>query len=523
MKLATRITLITAGLAVVALGALSLLVLRELSSDIRDVVENETQAVAQGTAASLLVAGADQSVVGWLTSHAPPGIRLAVLPLSTDAALPAGWSNDDVDRLDLVRRSTLTGQPTSAEIAPGGTPVIACAVPVKDASGNVALVVEAEHDEAEIAADESAARWRVLGSFVLVVAVLALVVYRVIRRTVETPLTKLLAGVTDVARGDLAAALLSERGDEIGGLAVRFNEMTASLREAREETRRGVAAQLALEQRLRHSEKLATIGQVAAEIAHEVGTPLNVIGGRTRAMARKAERPEEVQKNAGIIAEQADRITRIIQRLLDFARRRAPARGDVDVVKAARDTLDFLAHTIEGGHIAARLTQGRAGDGTVGGALSIPGDRDQVQQVVLNLVMNAIQAMPGGGALTVDVSRVVRKRQGLDLAAPAPYVALSVSDTGVGIPAADREHIFEPFFSTKADGQGTGLGLAVSHGIVKDHDGWIEIDSPLAGGTTFRVFLPVEAVAGADPEKPGDQKPGDQKPGDQHAAAEGAA
>jgi len=125
----------------------------------------------------------------------------------------------------------------------------------------------------------------------------------------------------------------------------------------------------------------------------------------------------------------------------------------------------------------------------------VPGDPDQIQQVCLNLIMNAIHAMPNGGTLRVTTERVVRRKEGLDLAPPTEYAVLVITDSGPGIPATDREKIFEPFFTTKDEGQGTGLGLAVSHGIVKDHDGWIEVDSPAAGGAEFRVFLPCATAA----------------------------
>jgi signal transduction histidine kinase len=120
----------------------------------------------------------------------------------------------------------------------------------------------------------------------------------------------------------------------------------------------------------------------------------------------------------------------------------------------------------------------------------VPGDPDQIQQVCLNLVTNAIHAMPAGGTLRIWTEQVTRRKGGLDLAAPAEYAVLAVADTGPGIPAPDRDKIFEPFFTTKDEGQGTGIGLAVSNGIVKDHDGWIEVDSPPGGGAVFRVFLP---------------------------------
>ncbi len=294
-------------------------------------------------------------------------------------------------------------------------------------------------------------------------------------------------------------------------MAERFNEMTGSLRDAREQILAGVDGKLALEARLRHSEKLATIGQLAAGIAHEVGTPLAVIGGRARQMEKKADSPVDVAKNAGIIAVQTQRITKIIQQLLDFARRPASVRRRVDLSRVAQDCLDFLEHQLVTSRVTATL-RGFAIDSTRtdgSAAVLLPpesplvlADSDQLQQVCLNLCVNAIQAMPQGGTLELSTRAMVRRRPGLDAADPGRYVVLEVADTGVGIPLEDRERIFEPFYSTKPSNQGikdggTGLGLAVSVGIVKDHDGWIDLDSRPSGGTIFRVFLPA-----AEPELP---------------------
>jgi len=125
----------------------------------------------------------------------------------------------------------------------------------------------------------------------------------------------------------------------------------------------------------------------------------------------------------------------------------------------------------------------------------VPGDPDQIQQVCLNLLMNAIHAMPSGGTLRITAERVTRRKEGLDLVSPTPYAMLEIADSGPGIPPENRGKLFEPFFTTKDEGQGTGLGLAVSHGIIKDHDGWIEVESPPEGGAVFRVFLPCAASA----------------------------
>jgi signal transduction histidine kinase len=311
------------------------------------------------------------------------------------------------------------------------------------------------------------------------------------RSLVTQPIAKLLLGIDDVAQGDLSSVLMSEREDEIGQLATRFNQMTFSLRESRAETGRQNIARSKLEDRLSQTEKLATIGQIAAEIAHEVGTPLNVIAGRAKGIARKSD-DEQVSKNAKIIAEQTDRITRIIQRLLDFTRRKVGTieRENVDLNEVVVTTLDLLEGKLTAARIRHDLSRTRD-------LLPVKGHIDQLQQVLINLLLNAIEAMPDGGRLRVETSRVTRRRPGLEMAPEQPYTVVEVTDSGVGIPAGVTEKIFEPFYTSKDGKGGTGLGLAVSSGIIKEHDGWIEVESPpvgaQSGGTRFRICLPAAA------------------------------
>jgi signal transduction histidine kinase len=264
--------------------------------------------------------------------------------------------------------------------------------------------------------------------------------------------------------------------------------MMDSLRVAREKEARATAARQTMETHLRRAEKLATVGQVAAEIAHEVGTPLNVIGGRARTLAKRPDDSAEVQKNATIITEQVGRITKIIRQVLDASRKSRPSLSEVDVTRVVHEALSFVDELIKRQNIEVNV---RAAPDL----RPISGDPDEIQQVCLNLVMNAIHAMKGGGSLTIDLEQRVRRKEGLALSPPSPYLMLQVSDTGPGIPVADRDKIFEPFFTTKDPGQGSGLGLAVSKGIVKDHQGWIEVDDAAKGGAVLRVFLPMGGVA----------------------------
>jgi len=328
-----------------------------------------------------------------------------------------------------------------------------------------------------------------------------------------------------VIRGDLTHTIPLDRNDEIGRIAYRFNEMTARLRAAQDEIQSNADAKLQLESSLRRSEKLATIGQLSAEIAHEVGTPLNVIGGRAHTLKRKAERPAEVRKNAEIIAAQVTRITKIIQQVLDMARAPVRRREAVNLLRLVDDAVAFLEYQItQSGVVVVRDYQPNTP--------TIEAEPDGVQQVVLNLLLNALQAMPAGGELRLRVEATHRRKGGLDLAPPQSYLALMVQDAGVGIPEEDRARVFDPFFTTKAKGGGTGLGLTVVHGIVKEHDGWIEVDGPEEGGTVFRVFFPLEAGEGAEivereqrqpPQEAAGERPADERQDERQDGAEAEA
>lgn len=308
------------------------------------------------------------------------------------------------------------------------------------------------------------------------------------RGAIQRPIKQLMEGMDHVIRGDLTHALPLDRNDEIGRIAYRFNEMTAQLRDAQQEIHRSAEAKLKLEQSLRQSEKLATIGQLSAEIAHEVGTPLNVIGGRARSLERKGSSPAVVTKNARIIADQAGRITKIIQQMLDLSRARIPEKGPVDLARTVGEVLTLLEYEIERESVEVVLT-------LPADLPLVNGDTDGLQQVFINLIHNAVQAMPGGGILNISARAETRRKEGLDLAPPQQYVAMEIGDTGKGIPEERQKQVFEPFYSTKRKGEGTGLGLTVVQGIVKEHDGWIELGSGSPSqGTVFRIFLPATAV-----------------------------
>jgi signal transduction histidine kinase len=485
MKVATRITVATAVAVSLASAVYAFFDLRARGAERAGAVEREARAVA-GTLRVQLERDASafrEPSEGQLRelARATGGWKVNVIARAR-AEGPAG---PDVSARELGWLKTLLEVPQRTFGGVDGDQYV-FALPLRSAGTPPTVLgmleISRPADVLDVTGDDLA---RAMALVVLIVVVTTVVVGALASRLVSRPITKLLSGVDGVARGDLSHVILSERDDEIGQIATRFNDMTFSLRESRAETQRQNEAKLALEQRLGQTEKLATIGQLAAEIAHEVGTPLNVIAGRARSIQRKARDPEAVEKNADIVAEQTARITRIIQRLLDFARRKIGVTGkaDINLNELSLTTMELLAGQFSSAKVRTRLDRAE-------GLPRVAGDADRLQQVMINLLLNAVQAMPDGGAVVVETRAVRRTRPGLEGSAEQGFVAFSVKDSGVGIPADIRDKIFDPFYTTKEGRGGTGLGLAVCSGIVKEHDGWIDVEDGDGGGTVFHVYLP---------------------------------
>lgn len=242
------------------------------------------------------------------------------------------------------------------------------------------------------------------------------------------------------------------------------------------ERREAEQIQSKLEDQLRHADRLATIGQLAAGVAHEINEPLaNVLGFAQ--LARKVPAiPEQVAADLDKIVANCLHAREVIQKLLTFAHQMPPSMAAVDLNQIVNDGLYFL----ESRCAKAGIEVLRALDPDVP---VIRADATQLHQVLINLVVNAIQAMPSGGKLTIRTSRV------------RDHVRLTVSDTGVGMSDDVKRNIFTPFFTTKDVDEGTGLGLAVVHGIVTAHGGTIRVTSELGHGATFEVELPASIAA----------------------------
>jgi two-component system NtrC family sensor kinase len=300
-----------------------------------------------------------------------------------------------------------------------------------------------------------------------------------------------LRGLTDLARrigaGDLRSTLHVRQRDEVGELAREMNRMCVQLLEANDRLREESAARIGALEQLRHVDRLRTVGTLASGIAHELGTPLNVVSGRAKMMTTGEVTGDEVDESARIIVDQVDRIARIIRQLLDFARRRSPDRGRHDLATVVEQTLGLLKPMAAKKRVEL-LFEARS-------AVEADVDLGLLQQALTNLVANGIQAMPDGGRLHVRLmhQRVVPPAElgGSE----ADFALLEVCDEGIGIPADAMSRIFEPFFTTKGVGEGTGLGLSVAYGIARDHGGWIAVRTEEGRGSCFSLFVPAPRPA----------------------------
>ena len=239
-------------------------------------------------------------------------------------------------------------------------------------------------------------------------------------------------------------------------------------------------------------------------MAHELGTPLNVVSGRAELISSGKLSDTEIADSAKAIKTETEKMTTTICQLLDFARRSTPHRVSVDLQQVVRQTLQLLCSIAEKQKVTlssaedsrsspedCRSSAEGGGSSTEDdGRLTAMVDVGQIQQVLTNLILNAIQAMPEGGPVLVEVSRQRTQPPEGREGKPGQYYCISVRDEGVGISAEDIEHLFEPFFTTKDLGEGTGLGLSISYGIVREHGGWIEAASEPGKGSCFSVYLP---------------------------------
>jgi len=334
-------------------------------------------------------------------------------------------------------------------------------------------------------------RWRTLAVAAVVASLLGTAFWFFVRAHVVTPVASLLQATRRVARDQLDIEIPVTWSGEVGLLATSFNDMTRSLRATQEELRavmagleRSVedrtAALRAAQDQLVRSEKLSSLGKLSASIAHEINNPLAGILTFAKLLVRTldAGTPDDATrrtlvKNLHLVEREADRCTAIVRNLLDFARERPLAVAEIDPGGVVEEALQLVGNQLAIQNV--RVERNRKP------VPKVEGDFGQLRQALVNVIMNAAEAMGLGGTLTIDLAPLEGGRE----------VEISVTDTGPGIQADVMKRVFDPFFTTKE--KGTGLGLSVVYGIVERHGGQVDLSSEVGKGTRVAIRLPVHA------------------------------
>jgi signal transduction histidine kinase len=384
----------------------------------------------------------------------------------------------------MLRRVIQTGYPEGDYQRVGGQLVLTYVSPLRGQRGAITGGMEIQHVATGIQARIRAAGNDVWVRMAILLSVIVAITAAAMQRQVLRPLSHILAGIRGLGKGEPGPPLAVRRRDELGELAQAFNEMTAQLESARlrlvAETERTVE----LQQQLRQAETLAVAGKLATAIAHEVGTPLNIISGRAEFVLRTATLDDAARKDLEVIVGQIERISGIIRALLDTVRPRPPEIVATSLAEVLERTLPLLRHPARRRQVTLQTPRG-------GDLPPLAADPGQLEQVLINLVLNALDATPAGGEVEVS-ARVVTEHG-------RPGVAVSVRDTGPGIPSELTLRVFEPFFTTKPAGRGTGLGLAICRDIVRAHGGELRVENRGGEGATLTVWIPAVADGAARP------------------------
>jgi two-component system NtrC family sensor kinase len=337
------------------------------------------------------------------------------------------------------------------------------------------------------------------GISLILVLLVSLSVGLLLQRLIYVPLKDLEAGADRLAKGVLDHPIPVRSSDEFGRVAGSFNQMTDALKQSTSELQDLVETlESKVEERteelriaqaeVAQGEKLASVGLLASGVAHELNNPLTGVLTFTSLLRKKMPDGSTDAEDLDLVIRETRRCASIIKRLLDFAREKVPVKGFFNLNEVIADTVRFVDRPAALQNIEIRTALDPA-------LPPVWGDADLIKQVVLNVIVNAQQAIEGTGRITVT-SRWFDEPHPKPGVEPLAMAEISVTDTGCGIPEGNLQRIFDPFFTSKEVGKGTGLGLSVSYGIVKAHGGRIKVESVVGSGTTFHIQLPITSPFG---------------------------
>ena len=318
----------------------------------------------------------------------------------------------------------------------------------------------------------------VFGGITLAGVIIAIALEWLFAGRIMRPVSNLIRASAEISSGNFSPNIGTISRGDIGQLQKKFLIMAGALKE-REERQRAES-----ETRLIQSEKQASVGKLAAGVAHEINNPLTAVLTFTHLILRRKDLPAEVRSDLETVAAQTERVRGIVKSLLDFSRQTEISTETVNINSLVEDSVGLMKNQalIKDVHLSF---QGEAGLP----ALTL--DRNQFQSVLINMIINALDATPSAGKIEIRTTRADHN--------DAPGVEIRIADNGSGISPEHMDQLFDPFFTTKAVGKGTGLGLAVSAGIIQRHGGTINVRSRLESGTTFTIWLPRQQVKASAP------------------------
>jgi two-component system NtrC family sensor kinase len=338
-------------------------------------------------------------------------------------------------------------------------------------------------------------KWHMVLSSLASVLIIGIVSAGFINRVVRRPVRKLIEGTKQVSNGNLEFRISTDSKDELGELASSFNKMSTDLKQAYSEIKRWSET---LEEKVKQKteelrkvqnhillmEKMASLGQLSATVAHELNNPLEGVLTYTKLLKKKLENRslsdaelEEMIGELTFVADETMRCGNIVKNLLLFSKTESAGFKPENINAILEKCIRLVEHHLEMHNIVLKKEFSQE-------LPLILCDASQLQQAFLAITMNAVEAMPGGGTLTVRTTQRPSEEA----------VEIAMMDTGSGIPPDILPRIFEPFFTRKSEGKGVGLGLSIAYGIVKRHDGRISVDSEINRGTVFNIVLPIHAL-----------------------------
>ncbi|MCX5732956.1 MAG: ATP-binding protein [candidate division NC10 bacterium] len=507
MRIATRVTLLL--LLAVALVMAGFAILRNHQERQRLVGEVQQEALVLASAIKLVVEHARrdrrpqdiQQMLAEMVQEQYPIDRVRIYDrrleetasASSEAAAPPGVPREEIASVlesgrNLVR---YLDSPTR--------PVVYVILPLRGRRGEAVGVLEVVQAASRVRREISeAARENILRISLLSLTIV-LVIWMAARVSIRRPLDRLVQATLAFGRGELDQRISHRRRDEIGQLATAFNRMAEELQRTQGELVEQGQTRLELERQLQQGQKLAAVGRLASEVAHEVGTPLNIISGRAESIRKGLPADHPAERHVATILRQTERITGSLRELLDYTRPRRPAVRPHPVCPLLSRLVELLEPLAQRRGVELRMQ-------VAAGLLPIQADADLFQQALMNLVTNALDATPPGGRVQIVAAVDSEPGPGAAEARPSvrrgvrpdPCVTILVEDAGGGIPAQRLERILEPFFSTKAPGRGTGLGLSIVEDIVRAHGGAIEIASAEGRGTTVLLHWPAAPESGEE-------------------------